>query len=272
VRAAARRISFALRARNIDQRLERHRQLSVSGTRSFVNVARDRIALVNGVHDLGGMHGFGRVAPDDGDAFHAEWEKRCFGIRVATSRGVRVPTTIDEDRYARELLPPHVYLAASYFERWLLSGEDIYVRHGIVDEDELAARRRQLAGRRDADLPSHHDPGLVERVLGSLRRGAPARRELDAAPRFGAGEHVRTRNLHTTRHTRLARYLRDRSGTIVRHHGAFDLPELAAVGEHRPEHVYEVRFEGAELWGDSAEPNTCVYAQLAECHLLPASA
>jgi hypothetical protein len=29
---------------------------------------------VNGVHDLGGSHGFGRVAVDDGEPFHAEWE------------------------------------------------------------------------------------------------------------------------------------------------------------------------------------------------------
>ena len=71
------------------------------------------------------------------------------------------------------------------------------------------------------------------------------------------------------RATRLARYVRGRRGVIDRLHGAFDLPELAAVGEHRPEHVYEVRFDAAELWGESAEPNTCVYAQLWESYLLP---
>jgi nitrile hydratase len=225
---------------------------------------------VNGVHDLGGMHGFGAV-PLDGEPFHAEWEKRCFGLRVATSRGARVPTTIDEDRYAREQLAPRVYLGASYFERWLLAGEDIYLRHGVFSEAELDARRRELAQGRETPLPSNEDPEFVDRVLTALRQGKPARRQLDAEPRFGAGERVRTRNLHTTQHTRLPRYLRDRHGTIVRLHGAFDLPELAAVGEHRPEHVYEVRFEGAELWGTSAEPNSCVYAQLAESHLLPAS-
>jgi nitrile hydratase len=225
---------------------------------------------VNGVHDLAGTHGYGRVAVEDGEAFHEEWEKRVFGLRVAMLNARRIPRNLDEARYALENLEPHVYAAASYYERWLLAGEQIYLRHGAFTAAEIEARRRELAARPDAPPPRNHEPELVERVLHGLRAGVSTRRTLDAEPRYAVGDHVRTRNVHTTQHTRLARYLRDKRGVIDRIHGAFDLPELAAAGESKPEYVYEVRFEGAELWGDSAEPNTCVYAQLWESYLLPA--
>ncbi len=35
---------------------------------------------MNGIHDLGGMHGFGAVVVErDEPVFHAGWEKRVFG-------------------------------------------------------------------------------------------------------------------------------------------------------------------------------------------------
>ena len=39
---------------------------------------------MNGVHDLGGMHGFGPVVlePDE-PTFHAEWERRTFALNLA---------------------------------------------------------------------------------------------------------------------------------------------------------------------------------------------
>ena len=41
---------------------------------------------MNGVHDLGGMHGFGRINAEPESVepvFHAEWERRVFGLFLA---------------------------------------------------------------------------------------------------------------------------------------------------------------------------------------------
>jgi nitrile hydratase len=40
--------------------------------------------------------------------------------------------------------------------------------------------------------------------------------------------------------------------------------------EAQPEPVYAVRFDGVELWGDSAEPNSAVYIDMWESYLEPA--
>jgi nitrile hydratase len=41
-----------------------------------------------------------------------------------------------------------------------------------------------------------------------------------------------------------------------------------AQGEH-PQHVYAVRFEARELWGEGAEPGTCVHLDCFEPYLEP---
>ena len=49
-----------------------------------VGLAMDPTAAMNGVHDLGGMHGFGPVAIErDEPVFHQEWEGRVFAMLVA---------------------------------------------------------------------------------------------------------------------------------------------------------------------------------------------
>jgi nitrile hydratase len=222
---------------------------------------------VNGVHDLGGSHGFGRVAVDEGEPFHAEWEKRVFAIRTAMLGAHRMPENLDQARYAIELLPPSVYLSAGYFERWLLAGEAIFAARGAIAADELAERQTQLATDPRTPATGTRDTEQVERLVGSLRNGIPTRRRLDVQPKFAVGDAVTARNRHTKGHTRLPRYVRAKQGVIDRIHGAFDLPERAAVGEAEPEYVYEVRFEGEALWGESAEPRTCVYVQLWESYL-----
>lgn len=39
---------------------------------------------MNGAHDMGGMHAFGRVLPEpDEPVFHAEWQRRVFALTLA---------------------------------------------------------------------------------------------------------------------------------------------------------------------------------------------
>ena len=39
---------------------------------------------MNGIHDMGGMHGFGPIKPEtDEPVFHEAWEGRMFGLSCA---------------------------------------------------------------------------------------------------------------------------------------------------------------------------------------------
>ena len=83
---------------------------------------------MDGIHDLGGMHGFGKVEPEpDEPVFHAPWEGRALAMnRTMGSIGV---WNIDISRFSREQLPPDVYLASSYYRKWTLGLEDLSLIH-----------------------------------------------------------------------------------------------------------------------------------------------
>ncbi|MDH3190336.1 MAG: nitrile hydratase subunit beta, partial [Acidimicrobiia bacterium] len=72
---------------------------------------------MNGVHDMGGMHGFGPlVIEEDEPVFHADWEARVRSLEAAVAAlGM---WTVDEERHTIEQMPPSTYLTASYYERW----------------------------------------------------------------------------------------------------------------------------------------------------------
>ncbi len=99
---------------------------------------------MNGVHDMGGMDGFGPVEIEaDEPVFHAEWERRAFAITVAM--GFYGRWNIDTSRFARERIPPAEYLAASYYEKWLLGLETLLAENDLVSRDEIDARAAELA-------------------------------------------------------------------------------------------------------------------------------
>src|SRR4029453_6124114 len=89
------------------------------------------LARVNGVHDMGGMHGFGPIEPRQNEAaFHADWEKRVPGITTAAARGGGV--NLDQFRYGIERMRPAHYLSASYYERHLFTAELNLVEKGVL--------------------------------------------------------------------------------------------------------------------------------------------
>jgi len=93
---------------------------------------------MNGVHDLGGMHGMGPIQPEMNEpVFHARWEERVFAM--VRAMGAAGAYNIDTSRFYRESLPPHIYLASSYYRKWLLGLEDNLVAKGFVTAPELAA-------------------------------------------------------------------------------------------------------------------------------------
>ncbi|MEN8183944.1 MAG: nitrile hydratase subunit beta [Myxococcota bacterium] len=217
---------------------------------------------MNGIHDLGGMHGFGSVEREaDEPLFHAPWEGRVFALLgLLLARGV---TNVDAFRHGIERLDPATYLTAGYYGRWLASMETLCDEAGVVRRSELRARMQalsegsRLAPARPLDLPP------------AAAAGDGYRRPLEEAPRFGAGDRVRARNLNPPGHTRLPRYVRSRSGCVSKLHGGFVFPDSHAHGGgEQPQHLYTVRFETRELWGTEAEPGF-VHLDLFESYLEP---
>jgi len=83
---------------------------------------------VDGVHDLGGMHGFGPVPIEvDEPLFHEPWEGRVWAMWSAIGA-----TTIDRFRFTIEQMPPARYLASSYYERWLWAIERLAAEQGLL--------------------------------------------------------------------------------------------------------------------------------------------
>ncbi|MCJ2042599.1 nitrile hydratase subunit beta [Methylobacterium sp. J-059] len=204
---------------------------------------------MNGGQDLGGMHGLGPVAPEPNEpVFHADWEKRVFALAMAM--GFTGAWTLDGSRAARESMPPADYLRASYYAIWLDALERQLAAHGLARPEEIA--------RGVADP----DPAPVARVLTAdileprYRAGFPSDRPAPAPARFAVGDAVTMRNIHPPTHTRLPRYVRAKSGTVLRVHGAFVLPDTNAYGQgEHPDWLYTVAFPAAELWGEDADPN-----------------
>jgi nitrile hydratase len=94
--------------------------------------------------------------------------------------------------------------------------------------------------------------------------------EIDAPSRFKPGDRVRARNQHPTGHTRQPRYVRGRIGIIHDHYGAHVFPDRNAARVREGRHLYSVRFEATELWGDNARGKSAVYVDLWEAYLEPA--
>ncbi|MBC7281180.1 nitrile hydratase subunit beta [Hoeflea sp.] len=219
---------------------------------------------MNGPHDLGGQMGFGPVAPEiDEPVFHAEWERRALGVTLAA--GTLGAWTIDESRHARESLHPAIYYSASYYEIWIRALEMLLERYGFVSPDEIEAGRPLWPGVKPKQVLR---PGDVPRVLA---RGGPCNRAVAEAPKFRAGDRVRTINEHPTGHTRLPRYARGRLGAIEAVREGFVFPDTNAHGKgENPQHVYTVCFDGQELWGQGADPALTVSIDAWESYLEPA--
>ncbi len=99
---------------------------------------------MNGIHDLGGMHGLGPLVVErDEPVFHHEWERRVFGMFLPIfATGA---FNIDELRHAIERMGAAAYLNTSYYEHWLHAFETLLVEKGTLTGGELAERQQQIA-------------------------------------------------------------------------------------------------------------------------------
>jgi nitrile hydratase subunit beta len=226
---------------------------------------------MNGIHDMGGMHGFGPVQHSAGDPlFHAPWERRVLGLTLAM--GATGQWNIDQSRAARESLPAATYLSAGYYGIWLRGLEALMLARGLVTAEELAAGRSLRPAQPEARVLR------AEAVAAALARGTSTERSASATARFDVGQRVRAVNQHPAGHTRLPRYVRGHVGTVQRVHGVHVFADRHAASppgapfDESPQWLYAVGFDGAELWGTDAEPGLQVVVDAWEPCLEPGPA
>jgi nitrile hydratase len=205
---------------------------------------------VDGIHDLGGIDGFGRVdvEPDE-PVFHADWERDVFRISAAAGRAL--PYSGGAFRHSIERMEPGHYLTSSYYEHWLTGIATLVVEAGLVSQEEL---ERRAGGRFPLSQP---DRGSVP-APGGERTG----------PRFSVGDRVRVREWHPPGHTRAPRYVQGKRGVVVRFDGEHNVPDVEAHGgDALAEPAYSVRFDSRELWGEGGAPGEFVHVDLWERYL-----
>jgi nitrile hydratase len=214
--------------------------------------------MTDGIHDMGGMDGFGAVVEPGSDAvFHAAWEERAFALNLITgSERLRH----NNGRATREEMDPLHYLAASYYERWLSSTERGLVEAGTISSAEIDAWVERL--RAGEAAPTLADGAMADRAVAVLV--ATAVLPVPEAPAHAVGDRVRVRRTRPRGHTRSPRYLRGVGGVVERVQCVDRLPD---PGPRRDEPVYAVRFRSEDVFGEGDEPGFTILADMWESYL-----
>lgn len=201
---------------------------------------------MDGMHDMGGRQGFGRVRfKPNAKAFHAAWEVRANSLYAhAVRRGI---FNMDEYRHAIERMEPRHYLAASYYERSLTSLATLLVEKGILSHEEL---ERRAHGHFPLAAPS-----------------APGRTNAKDRAHFSRGDRVRVKADYVPGHIRMPGYIRGKSGVVVSESPAYPYPDAHAHSvEAQDEPTYDVRFRSEDLWPNSSD-SALVHVAVFESYL-----
>ena len=211
---------------------------------------------MNGVHDCGGMMGYGPVrAEADEPVFHADWEARMFALSGLVGGG----WNLDEDRSACESMPPADYITTSYYEHWLYGLTTLLQSYGLASLDEISSGRAMTPAK--PATPTH-----ASAVWSAVTAPGGYCRNASAPARFKIGDRVRTRNIHPRGHTRSPRYLRGHQAEIIAVHGAHVFPDSSARGlGEDPQWLYTLRFSANDIWGNGS--NDIIHADLWEPYL-----
>ncbi len=222
---------------------------------------------MDGIHDMGGVEGYGPVpyVAEEPIAVGERWQAFAGAAFFALERSGR--TNIDAHRHRIERLDPEQYLPLSYWGRWLAAVEAATVEQGVATADEVE-RAVRATGHDPADTAP---PPRLHPTVGLERRDNTRGfiRAVDRPPRFAVGQTVRARSHAPHRgHHRLPRYVRGRTGTVARSYPAFTLPDSMAHGRGEdPAYVYAVAFTATELWGPDADPSQTCHIDLFEPYL-----
>jgi nitrile hydratase subunit beta len=206
---------------------------------------------MDGIHDMGGIQGFGPVRPEtDEPAFHEQWEGRVHGMAMSLWAA---DAPIGSLRPHIERIETVRYLTTSYYEHWLDGLEQALAQHGLLNAVELAVASQRLAG--GGTAPVRLDPDLAERTRSMLQPELPAPPRGDSH-RYRIGQRVRVRRISGPAHNRCPQYIRGVAGTVERLLAPARLPENEATGGTGEEPSYTVAFAAADLWPDDGADHT----------------
>jgi nitrile hydratase beta subunit len=205
---------------------------------------------MDGVHDLGGLDGFGPVQHAQTEpVFAADWERRTFRLMVGSIGPLGVNGGMF--RHSIERMEPAHYLSSSYFEHWLTGVTTLAVEAGATTQEELD-------GRAGGHVPlSRPNRGVLPDDLAA-----------HTTPRYALGDIVGVREWHPPGHTRAPRYVQGKRGTIVRIDAAANVSDIEAHGGgFVADPIYSVRFTSRELWGEGGADSEAVHVDLFERYL-----
>jgi nitrile hydratase subunit beta len=198
---------------------------------------------MDGIHDMGGMAGFGPVDASESASGHEGWEARLQATALL-SGGMSRPGI--------EAIPPAEYLASGYAEKWLMCSEVRLLGDGVVDRESLDRWQSVFAADPTRLSPRDDAPEAVPALVAMLT-ATPSMSEATEA-RFAVGDRVRVRRMRPQGHHRCPRYLRGALGVVEGIPGAEHQPPKEPGGHvGQFEAVYTVQFESTELWGDQRD-------------------
>ena len=206
---------------------------------------------MDGIHDLGGMQGFGPVVREENEpVFHEDWQRIAFGLMTLPQIAIRC-NNVDEYRHSVERMMPAHYLQSHYYERVLTGATTLLVEKGVVSLADLEAR---AGGAFPLSVPISDNPVA----------------DLPAQPdaRFEPGDTVRVLDIHPNGHIRAPRFCRGKEGIVIHVAPKFGFPDTAAHGGlKRKEHPYHVEFTSEELWGSDGSEGDSVVVDLWDSYL-----
>lgn len=205
---------------------------------------------MDGVHDLGGLDGFGPIEHESVEPFFAaDWERRTFRMMIGSLGPLHINDAMF--RHSIERMDPAHYLSSSYWEHWLTGVTTLAVEAGVTTPEELD---RRAGGHFPLSTP---DRGVLPDDLVSR-----------TTPRFAIGEAVRVRERHPPGHTRAPRYAQGKRGTIARVDEAAEVDDIEAHGGGSvTDPLYSVRFTSRELWGEAGTHGDFVHIDMFERYL-----
>jgi nitrile hydratase beta subunit len=186
---------------------------------------------MDGMHDLGGKQGFGRVAyPSPPHDENLEPLVRALSA-FALEKNVY---NMDEFRHAIERMASRHYINAPYFERHLTAVATLLVEKDFIAHEELELHV-------DGAFP-------LAGPIGPGRQATPPQT-------FAIGDRVRVKNEYVPGHHRMLGYIRSKVGVVVGISPPYPFPDSAGHGMQAPmEPTCDVRFRSCDLWPDiSAE-------------------
>jgi nitrile hydratase len=201
---------------------------------------------MDGIHDLGGMQGFGKVphainSDSYKPVFHADWEHLAYSLLFLAADHMK-QFSVDELRHAIERMDTRHYFESPYYDRIVIGTATLLVEYGVLTKQELD---RYLGG--DFKLAKPY--------------GSKGRPAISGRSPFEIGDRVKVRDEFVAGHIRMPGYVRGKEGVILhRTTVKWPFPDTIGHGDksaiHQP--TYHVQFKVRDIFGDAADDGLIV--------------